>query len=312
MKKLIIRRLLIGLLIMLAASLLSFTVLYVAPGNPAESILRERTGADPSYQDISLFMSNNDLDGNLFSKVTRWIVMAFRFDFGKSIYTGEPVMAEFFRRLVATLQLTLISMAISTPLAIIIGVVAAAKKNKIFDHVSRILALIGLSLPDFWLGLFLMIIFSRTLRLLPAFGYGGVENLIMPVITLCVAQTASLSRIVRATMLEKLSEDYIVTARGNGLKRKMILMRYAFRNALGPIVTYLGASFGHLLAGAVVVETVFSWPGVGAFLVDAVYSRDYPVIQGFVMIIALFYVVINLVTDILYVYIDPRIRFEKG
>ncbi len=312
MKKLIIRRLLIGLLIMVVASLLSFTVLYVAPGNPAESILRERTGADPSYQDISLFMSNNNLDGNLFSKIAQWLVMAFRFDFGESLYTGEPVMAEFIRRLWATLQLTLISMGISTPLAIIIGVAAAAKKNKIFDHVSRILSLIGLSIPDFWLGLFLMIIFSRTLKWLPAFGYGSAANYIMPIITLCVAQIASLTRIVRATMLEKLSEDYIVTARGNGLKKKMILMKFAFRNSLGPIVTYLGASFGHLLAGAVVVETVFSWPGVGAFLVDAVYSRDYPVIQGFVMIIALFYVVINLVTDILYVYIDPRIRFEKG
>ena len=312
MKNMIIRRLLIGLLIMFAASILSFVILYVAPGNPAESILTAKTGEDPSYTDIQIFMQNNNLEGSMFSKIVQWLSMTIRFDFGKSLNSGEPVINAFIRKFIATLQLALISFGISVPIAIIVGVTAASRKNRVFDHISRVLSLIGLSIPDFWLGLFLMIIFSKTLRILPAFGYGSWENLVMPLITLCVGQVASMSRMVRTTMLDSLSEDYIVAAKGNGLSKRLILMKYAFRNALGPIVTYLGTNFGHLLAGTVVVETVFSWPGIGAFLVDAIYARDYPVIQGFVMIIALMYVVINLITDILYVYIDPRIRYKKG
>lgn len=308
----IIRRLLIGIFIMLAASLLSFAVLYAAPGNPAENILRLRTGNDPSYEEIQIFMKNNDLDKPMVTSAVQWLYMAFRFDFGTSINTAEPVMTEFFDRFGATLKLALISLAISTPLALLIGVRAASRKNGVFDHVSRFFTLLGISIPDFWLGLVLMILFSRTLKWLPSFGYGSIKNLIMPAATLIVGQTASFSRITRTSMLETLSQDYIVTAKGNGLRERLILIRYALRNALGPIVTALGAQLGHLLAGTVVVETVFSWPGIGKFLVDAIYARDYPVIQGFVMIIALMYVLINLITDILYVYIDPRIRYEKG
>ena len=312
MKKMIVRRLLIGLVIMLAAALLSFSVLYAAPGSPAENILRQRYGEDPSYQEIQAFMEQNDLNKPVLTQLTQWLYMVFRFDFGTSLSTNEPVIEEFFDRFGATLQLALVSLAISAPLAIVIGTCAAARKNGIFDHVSRFFTLLGISIPDFWLGLILMILFSRTLHLLPSFGYGGPEHMVMPVITMVVGHTASLSRITRSSVLETMSSDYILSARGNGLKERLIVIRYALRNALAPIVTALGGQLGHMLAGAVVVETVFGWPGIGKFLVDAIYAKDYPVIQGFIMIIAFMYVVINLLTDILYVYIDPRIRYEKG
>lgn len=312
MKKMILRRLLSGIVVMLAASLLSFTVLYLAPGNPAENILRQRTGDDPSYEDIAIFMERNDLDQPVYTQVTQWLYMAFRFDFGTSINTGEPVIEEFFDRFAATAKLALISLLIATPISLAIGVLSASRKNGVFDNCSRFVTLLGISIPDFWLGLMLMIVFSRTLQLLPSFGYGSWKNYIMPVITLVVGQAATMSRLVRTSVLETLSQDYIVTARGNGLSEKLILIRYALRNALGPIVTALGSQLGHLLAGTVVVESVFAWPGIGKFLVDAIYARDYPVIQGFVLIIAFMYVMINLITDILYVYIDPRIRYEKG
>lgn len=311
MKKLIINRLLVGVFIMLAAALLSFTVLFFAPGNPAESILRQRTGDDPSYEQIDVFMENHGLSNDASTEITKWLYMAFRFDFGNSINTGEPVMREFFDRFNATAQLALVTILISTPIALIAGVWSAAKKNRFPDHLTRFFSLLGISIPDFWLGLALMILFSQILRWLPTFGYGSWKNFVLPVLTMVVGQSASLTRIVRTSMLDTLSQDYIVTAKGNGLKQKLILMRYALRNSLGPIVTALGSQLGHLLGGTVIVETVFGWPGIGKFLIDAINARDYPVIQGFVLIIALMYIIINLITDILYIYIDPRIRYEK-
>ena len=312
MKKMIMRRLLLGVFIMVFASLLSFTLLYIAPGNPAESILMQRTGEDPSYEEIELFLQQKDLDVPMVTQITKWLYMGVRFDFGESIDTSQPVMEEFFDRFKATMKLALISLVVSVPLALFIGVRSAAKNNRSFDHFGRFFTLLGMSIPEFWLGLMLMIIFSQTLNWLPSFGYGSYQNLIMPVATLVVGHTASLSRIVRSSMLENLSQDYITMARGNGLPKRIILINYALRNSLGPIVTAFGSQLGHLLAGSVVVETVFSWPGIGKFLIDSVYARDYPVIQGFVLLIALMFVVINLITDILYAYIDPRIRYERG
>lgn len=309
--EMIFRRLFLGVFIMIVASLLSFVLLYMAPGNPAENILRQRTGEDPSYEEIELFLQQRDLDVPLLTQTGEWLYMALRFDFGESINTSEPVMDEFFTRFKATLQLTIITLAFSIPLAFFIGVGSAAKNGRAFDHVSRFFTLLAMSIPEFWLGLMLMIVFSKTLNWLPSFGYGSYLNLIMPVATLVVGYTATLSRVIRSSMLENLSQDFITTAKGNGLSQRVILIKYALRNSLGPIVTAIGSQFGHLLAGVVVVETVFSWPGIGKFLIDAVYLRDFPVIQGFVLLIALMFVVINLITDILYTYIDPRIRYER-
>jgi peptide/nickel transport system permease protein len=311
MRRMIARRFLWGIFVMLVASIASFTLLYFAPGNPAENILRMRTGEEPSYEAIEMFMLRNNLGAPLLTQVTQWLYMALKFDFGTSINTSEPVVEEFFYRFAATVQLAIVSFVIASFIALTLGVASAANRNGPMDKICRFFALLGMSVPDFWIGLMMMIIFSRMLNLLPSFGYGSVRNMIMPVATLSISQTALMMRIIRTSVLDSLSQDFIVTARGNGLSKRTIMWRYALRHSLGPIVTAMGSQLGHLLTGTVVVETVFSWPGIGKFLVDAVYARDYPVIQGFVLIIALIFVIINLLTDILYAYIDPRIRYDK-
>jgi len=170
----------------------------------------------------------------------------------------------------------------------------------------------GISIPEFWLGIMLMVLFSLTLGWLPCFGHGTVKHLILPAVTLGVSITASLTRLIRSSMLEVLHLDYIKTARAKGLKETLIIWKHALKNALVPVVTVFGTQLGHLLAGAVVVETVFSWPGIGKYLIDSIYARDYPVIQGFVFIIAAVFVLVNLLVDITYAYLDPRIRYERG
>jgi peptide/nickel transport system permease protein len=311
MKKMIGRRVLWGIFVMFTASIASFVLLYLAPGNPAENILRMRSGEEPSYEAIEMFMRRNNLDTPLFTQVTQWLYMALKFDFGASINTSEPVVSEFIFRFAATLQLTIPSFVIASVIALVLGVLSAANRAGPIDKVCGLFTLLGMSVPDFWVGLMLMIVFSRMLNLLPSFGYGSVKNMVMPVATLSIIQAATMTRIIRTSVLDSLSRDFIVAARGNGLLRRTIMWRYALRHSLGPIVTAMGGQLGHLLTGTVVVETVFSWPGIGKFLVDAVYARDYPVIQGFVLIIAMLFVCINLLTDILYVCIDPRIRYDE-
>lgn len=312
MQNLILRRLTVALLVMLTASLLSFTLLYYAPGNPAESILKQRTGNDPNLEEITLFMQYHNLDRDYSTQCIQWLYMISRGDFGTSIKSGEPVLREFFDRFGATVQLALAAMGLSLLLAIPLGVLAAVKQNYLPDHVTRVFTLLGISIPEFWLGIMLMVLFTLTLGWLPSFGSGTAKHFVLPVITLGVGIAASLARLTRSAMLEVLPQDYIKTARSKGLRESVIIWKHALKNALIPVITVFGTQLGHLLAGAVVVETVFSWPGIGKFLVDSIYARDFPVIQGFVLIIAAIFVLVNLIVDIAYYYLDPRIRFEKG
>lgn len=312
MQNLILRRLIMALLVMLTASLLSFTLLFYAPGNPAEAILKQRTGNDPNFEEITLFMKNHALDKTYSTQCVQWLYMIGRGDFGTSLKSGEPVLREFSDRFGATVQLALTAMFFSLLLALPIGVLAAVKQNSLSDHSTRILTLLGISIPEFWLGIMLMVLFSLTLGWLPSFGSGTAKHFVLPVVTLGLGIAASLARLTRTAMLEVLPLDYIKTARSKGLRESVIIWKHALKNALIPVITVFGTQLGHLLAGAVVVETVFSWPGIGKFLVDSIYARDYPVIQGFVLIIAAVFVVVNLVVDIAYYLLDPRIRFEKG
>jgi len=297
---------------MLTASLLSFTLLFFAPGNPAEAIIRQRSGNDPTFAEIDLFLKNHNLNKPFASQCSQWLYMVSHGDFGCSIRTGEPVVREFFDRFGATLELALAAMFISLLIALPLGVLSAVRQNSILDHLTRFVALFGISIPEFWLGIMLMVLFSLTLGWLPCFGHGTVKHLILPAVTLGVSITASLTRLIRSSMLEVLHLDYIKTARAKGLKETLIIWKHALKNALVPVVTVFGTQLGHLLAGAVVVETVFSWPGIGKYLIDSIYARDYPVIQGFVFIIAAVFVLVNLLVDITYAYLDPRIRYERG
>ena len=310
MIKFIARRLAIATLIMLGASLLSFSLIHLAPGNPAEVIIRAEMGEDPSLAEIEFFFQKYDLNDPFLAQCAQWMHMITHGDLGTSFRTEEPVLVEFFDRFPATLELAVAAMAIAILISIPLGILSAMKQNSILDHGSRLVALWGVSMPNFWLGLVLILFFSVKLDWFPCFGYGGVEYLILPAITLGTGMTATLMRLMRASMLEVLRQDYIRTARAKGLKEMVVLWKHGFKNALIPVVTVMGMQVGHLLAGVVIIETIFAWPGVGKFLVDGIYARDYPVIQGFVLIIALFFVLSNLAVDILYTYLDPRIRYD--
>ena len=310
MIKFIVRRLTIAALIMLGASLFSFSLIFFAPGNPAEAIIAAETGEEPSLLEIKFFLHEYGLNAPFVTQCTQWLYMIAHGDLGTSFRTGEPVLVEFIDRFPATLELAIAAMLIAILISIPLGILAAVKQNSALDHGSRFAALWGVSMPNFWLGLLLILFFSVRLDWLPCFGYGSMEYLILPAITLGTGMTGSLMRLMRASMLEVLRQDYIRTARAKGLKERVVILKHGFKNALIPVVTVMGMQIGHLLAGAVIIETIFAWPGVGKFLVDGIYARDYPVIQGFVLIIALFFVLSNLAVDILYTYLDPRIRYD--
>lgn len=314
MIKFITRRLMIAALIMLGASLFSFLLIYFAPGNPAEVIIRAEIGEEPTLAEIEFFFQEHGLNAPFFTQCAQWLYMIAHGDLGTSFRTEEPVLVEFIDRFPATLELAVAAMFIAILIAIPLGILSAMKQNSLLDHGSRFVALWGVSMPNFWLGLLLILFFSVRLDWFPCFGYGSIEYLILPAITLGTGMTASLMRLMRASMLEVSRQDYIRTARAKGLMERAVIWKHGFKNALIPVVTVMGMQVGHLLAGAVIIETIFAWPGVGKFLVDGIYARDYPVIQGFVLIIALFFVLSNLAVDILYTYFDPRIRYdiEKG
>ncbi|RJX24767.1 MAG: ABC transporter permease [Dethiobacter sp.] len=312
MGKIIIQRLVISILVMLAASFLSYFFLYMAPGDPAVSIIKSQTGREPTQAEIEIFRENRNLNIPLLDNITIWFGMLSKGDLGISVRTGEPVLHEFKDRFGATFLLAVISLVLAVLIAFPLGVLAATRPGSVVDHVTRVIGLGILSIPEFWLGLMLMVLFSLTLKWLPSFGYGTIYHFILPTVTLSTGMSALLMRLMRASMLEVLNLDYIKMARSKGLNRPLIIWKHAFRNALIPVITIIGTQFGHLLAGTIIIETVFSWPGIGKYLVDSIYARDYPVIQGFVFIIAAMFVVINLLVDLSYAYLDPRIRFEQG
>ncbi len=291
---------------LVGVSMLVFGILRMLPGDPALAMagvhatqevierIREEYGLNkPIHQQYAMFMADL-LRGNL----------------GKSIRTGRPVMTEVLERLGATFELTLASMLLSVVFGIVSGIISAAKPYTIFDYTSALFATLGLSLPVFWLGLMLMILFSLYLGWLPAAGRGGLAHLVLPSITLAASSVALFARFTRSTLLEVLRCEYITTARAKGVPESAVIWRHALRNALIPIVTVIGLRFGALLSGAVLTENVFAWPGVGRLIVDSISARDYPVVQGAVLVLAILTVFINLAVDLLYGLINPRIRYD--
>jgi ABC-type dipeptide/oligopeptide/nickel transport system permease component len=229
-------------------------------------------------------------------------------DMGRSIRSGRPVSEEIAGRYVNTIMLAIGAIIVTIIAGIPLGVLAAVKKDTWYDRCAMITAMLGISAPAFWLGLVFQIVFSLWLGILPSAGKGGFAHLILPVVTLGMWPVANVARLVRASMLEVLGQEYMIAARAKGLPARIRLVRHALRNALIPAVTVIGLSFGYLLGGAVITEVVFAWPGVGRYLIQAIFTRDYPVIQGVILCIALSYVLVNFLTDIVYTVIDPRIR----
>lgn len=311
MKQYLIKRLFYLIPVMFGVSIITFGLINLAPGDPAEIILRS-SGVEPTLEAVDALREELGLNDPVYIQYGRWFRDVLHLDLGQSYRTGRPVAEEIFSRFPATLELTVAAIFFMLLISIPSGILAALHRHAFVDHLSRIWALAGASLPGFWLGLLLIYYFSVKLGIFPVMGRGGLDHLVLPAVTLGFGMAATYARLLRASMLEVLGQDYIKVARARGLKEKLIVGRHAFKNALLPVVTAFGMSFGHLLGGAVIVETIFAWPGVGKFFVDAIFNRDYPVIQGYALFMAVVFVIVNLLVDIAYVFLDPRIRLERG
>ncbi len=310
-----IRRLILTVPVMLVVSTTVFLLLYLTPGDPVGVIL----GPEATEQQKAELRARLGLDQPAHVQLANWYLRLLRGDLGTSIFLNKPVTLAFVERIEPTVMLTLLAMAFAVGIGLPAGIVAAKLRGSWFDIGAMLVAIAGVSMPTFWVGLNLIFIFGVTLNWLPVAGYqplsaGIWENiryLLMPAFTLGFAQSALLARITRSMMLEVLSQDYIRTARAKGLSELAVVLRHALRNAMIPVITVIGLSFAILLGGAVITEQVFNIPGVGRLLVQAVTRRDYPLVQGIVLIIAAVYVIINLVVDLIYAYLDPRIRHRE-
>ena len=301
-----IRRLLLAVPTLLGVSMLVFGILRMLPGDPATAL----AGVHATQEVVERIRAEHGLDKPIHLQYLGFMKDLFRGNLGKSIRTALPVTREVVSRLIPTLELTAVSMVLAVLLGVIVGVISAAKPYTVFDYGSMLGALVGLSAPVFWLGLMLMLLFSLQLGWLPAAGRGDFRHLILPSVTLAASSVALIARFTRSTMLEVLRSEYIATARAKGLRESRVILRHALSNAMIPILTIIGLRFGALLSGAVLTENVFAWPGVGRLVVDSISARDYPVVQGAVLMIAVSFVFINLVVDLLYGVVNPRIRYD--
>lgn len=308
----ITRRLAALLIVALGVTFLTFFIMHLAPGDPAEMVALARYGQENlNRESIELIRQEEGLDKPLYLQYGRWLQHIIRGEWGNSLSTGEPVLKEIMVRFPATLQLTLAALVISLLISLPLGILAAVKHNTLADYFAMTLALLGVSIPAFWLGLLFMLLFSLILGWFPVYGYGTLRHLVLPALTLGCGMAAITTRLTRSSMLEVMEQEYVISARARGIKERDILTGHALKNAFIPVVTMLGIQAGHLLEGAVVIETVFAWPGLGKLLVDSIFARDFALIQGCVLFFAALVVMVNLLVDISYMYLDPRIRFEK-
>jgi peptide/nickel transport system permease protein len=333
MARYLLRRLALTIPILLGVSLLVFLMLHSAGGDPAQTILGAR--ADP--ESIAALRKELGLDRPLLVQYVAFLSGAVRGDFGRSYRSNTPVIAEIAARFPATIELAIAAMAIAVVAGVIFGTLAAVRRHSILDYLSSTVVLLGVSLPTFWLGLILIIIFGLWLRWLPISGRvnprlgadpslpfltltslvqgnwavakDALRHLILPALTLAAWPAAIVARMTRASLIESLGQDYVRTARGKGLPERLIVVSHAARNALLPVLTVVGLEFGTLLGGAVVTETIFSWPGLGQLTVTAIGARDYQVVQGVVVLLGAVFVLLNLLVDVLYAVLDPRIRY---
>jgi peptide/nickel transport system permease protein len=302
----IVRRLLLTIPVVFGVSLIVFSSIRLIPGDPARALAG--VNATPEY--IQQIRDRYGLDDPIYVQYGRLMMGLVTGDLGTSTFSRRPVTTEIGERFPRTLTLASISLLISTVVGVSAGIVSATRRNSLFDNVSMFVALVGVAAPVFWMALMLQLLFAVQLRWLPATGMGGIRHLILPAITLGMASAALMARITRSSMLDVLKQDFITTARAKGLAERVVVYKHALKNALIPVVTVLGLQFGILLGGAVLTETVFAWPGVGRLLVDAILRRDYPIVQGTVMLLAFLFVIINLVVDVIYAFLDPRIHYQ--
>ena len=334
MAKYIAKRLLLLIPVLIGVSITVFVVMHAFTADPAATILGQHATADA----IKKLQESLGLNKPIYMQYWDFFSKAVHGDLGQSLFTKSSVVNELLSRFPATIELACAAIIFAVLLGITVGVISAVKKNTIFDYVSMVTALIGVSMPIFWLGLMLILIFSLTLQWLPVAGridlgmepvtitgfylldsllsgdmnafWSAVSHIILPAVALGSYSTAIIARMTRASMLDVINQDYIRTARATGLFEKSVILSHSLRNAMIPVITVIGLQFGALLGGAVLTETIFSWPGIGSYTVQAILNSDYPLVQGAVLFIAAIFVVVNLVVDIIYGFIDPRIKYS--
>ena len=302
----IVRRLALSIPTLIGVMIVVFLLLYVAPGDPVQDMVGERADAET----IARLRKELHLDEPVLKQFTLYAGGVLRGDLGRSYITQRPIIRDIRERFPKTLLLAGSAMFLASVLGITIGVLSSRNPGGWFDRLSLGFAYLGISFPVYWVGLILILIFAVTLKWLPPSGYGGIKYLILPALALGSRSIAFLARVTRSAMLDVLGGDFVRTARAKGLKERTVIVRHALRNALIPIVTVLGLDFGYYLTGSILTETIFSWPGIGRLTIQAIGNRDYFLVQGCILTIALTYVFINLATDLLYSVVDPRIRYD--
>ncbi len=302
----IVRRLISMVPIILGVTIVVFLIMHLAPGCPTTIML----GDHASPEAIVELRARLGLDDPISIQYLRWLSRVVRGDFGRSIHTRQPVLDMILQRLPATVELTLTAMILSLLIAIPVGIISSTKRYSIFDHAGMVGALFGVSMPVFWQGLMMILLFSFILGWTPISGRGDISHLILPAITLGTGMAALVARLTRSSMLDVIRQDYITTARSKGLVERIVIIKHALRNALIPVVTIVALQLPVLFGGAVITETVFAWPGMGRLIVTSIFVRDFPVVQAAVLIIAVLVILANLLADILYIFIDPRIRYD--
>lgn len=302
----IIRRLLIAIPVLLGVATMVFVAIRLVPGDPAEVMAGEMATAG----DVQLIRHQLGLDRPLPVQYLIYLRDLVTGDLGRSTSSQLPVVTEIGTRFPNTLWLTVAAMAVAAAIGLATGVLSATRHNSLLDNACMLLALLGVSVPVFWLGLMLIMLFSVRFPLFPAGGMGGAENLVLPAITLGAASTGIISRMTRSSLLDVVGQDFIRTAWAKGLSERVVILKHALKNALIPVITVVGLQMGTLLGGAVLTETVFSWPGLGRLTVESILARDYPMVQGSVLVLGASFVTINLIVDVLYAFVDPRIRFD--
>lgn len=309
MVQFIIKRILMIIPVLLGVSVIVFGIMELTPGDPVTLMLGERA---PEAQREAL-RERLGLNDPAPVRFVNWISGVVTGDLGRSIRSNRPVLDELIARMGPTFELAAIATLIAVAIGIPIGVISATRPNSIADHVFTFASFIGLAMPVFWQALIMMLLFSYVLGWFPASGRGGSwEYYVLPAVTLGTSAIASITRMTRSTLLEAMNQDYVRTARAKGVIENRVTYRHALRNAMIPIVTVIGLQFGGLLAGAVITETIFAWPGIGRFAVDSIRAKDFPAVQGVILVFALAYAIVNLVVDVLYAYLDPRLRVRYG
>ena len=306
MFKYLVKRLVSTIPVLLGISLLLFFMLRMLPGDPAQVL----AGQMATPKEIEIIRHQLGLDRPILVQYGIFLSHLALLDLGRSARTQSPVINEIWARLPNTILLAVSAITLACLFGIPAGIISAVRPHSWVDYVFTSLALFGISMPVFWLGLMLVVLFSVMLQWLPAGGTGSWKHVILPSFTLAAFVVAFIARMTRASMMEALSQDYTTTARSKGLKEQVVVLKHALKNALIPIITVVGLQFGLLLGGAVLTETVFAWPGLGRLIVDSILARDYPVIQGTILIFGLLYILVNLVVDLVYTFVDPRIRYE--